>query len=330
MPNRSVVLFGIQPTGFPHFGNYLGLLASIKPYTQVICCIADLHALTSVNIASKWNINLIAAFAIAVLMSENSFENSIIYTQSSLTASTYLNWINICLSKQSDLERASSACRSNNLGRILYPCLMASDILLCRPNCVAVGLDQNKHIEYVKSVVHKLNSLFQFKVGKKCVLMPNFIALPSTQIKVMSLQNPIRKMSKSDTSELSTLNILDTYYSIKLKLLLARTDCISLVPIKANLLHNRIGLIGLLNLYASIVNTSIVNLTIKTGGINVQWLKTYLYKLVYFKLRGTKRRLSVYLKTPEFIDKILSKGNQSILDWSIKNTNHLKTILGLS
>ncbi|XXM93573.1 hypothetical protein AAHH88_00690 [Candidatus Hodgkinia cicadicola] len=322
------MLFGIQPTGCPHLGNLVCLmLAKAQSARTWVCCIADMHALTTwIGSASgfKRRIRLAAAFVLSA-----GCTTWIVYVQSSATAQSCLHWLVCCLSKRAELESASLADAITNAGCLLYPSLMASDVLACRATHLAVGRDQLKHLEYVNLISRRLNKLAQDALGEAYALFPVVELCSKEAVKLMSLQAPNVKMSKSDRSKLSIINVLDGYDSIRVKIARSKTDGGLCMPARAFDLHNMLGLANLVNVYVAIANRTLLELLARAEGVEVKQFKCWLAKLIYNKTRRVKLKVDKWLLAPEQLEGALASGLKRMERWSKKCVNHVKVIAQL-
>ncbi|AHL31008.1 MAG: Tryptophan--tRNA ligase [Candidatus Hodgkinia cicadicola] len=324
---RCVMLYGIQPTGCPHLGNLLCLqLARAQRTHKWVCCIADLHALTSrVNARGYRNrVRLAAAFVLAGVPSSKC----IVYIQSRSLAQTWLLWIISCLSKLPELERASAAERAN-VGHTLYPSLMSADVLACRATHLVVGCDQKKHLEYVRLISNRINALTRLTLNTDRELVPKPKSCFGQSIKLMSLQTPTVKMSKSSDCELGCVYVLDDYAVIRSKVARAKTDAQSWLPSDAPGLNNRLGLTNLIEAYALTAGLSLRLLLARIGKVNIKSFKRWLAKLLYAKARRTSLATKQWLRKPEALDRVLASDSNLIAQWSSCCVNHIKLVTEL-
>ncbi|AUG33887.1 Tryptophan--tRNA ligase [Candidatus Hodgkinia cicadicola] len=319
------MLYGIRPTGWPHLGNLLCLrLARTRRTQKWVCCIADLHALTSgVNVRGyKRKVRLAAAFVLAGVPSSER----IVYIQSHSLAQTWLLWVISCLSKQPELERASAA-EGANVGHMLYPSLMSADVLACRATHVVVGCDQKRHLEYVRLISERINALTRTALDTNRELVPK--PCFGQSIKLMSLQTPTAKMSKSGDCELGCVYVLDDYAAIRAKVVRAKTDTQLRLPSDISGLNNRLGLTNLIEAYALTAGLSLQSLLARIGGVNIKSFKRWLAKLMYAKARRTSAVTKQWLRKPEALDNVLTAGSNLIARWSSRCINHIKLITEL-
>ncbi|KAH7051285.1 tryptophanyl-tRNA synthetase [Macrophomina phaseolina] len=234
-PSRPGVIFsGIQPTGIPHLGNYLGALQQwaklqdeAAPSTTLIYCVVDLHAITKRQEPEQlrqWRKEMLASLLAVGL----DAKRSIIFNQSAVAAHSELMWILSCqasmgyLSRMTQWKSKSSTEKEPKLGLFSYPVLQAADILVHRATHVPVGEDQAQHLEFARECASTFNHVV---AGGKPVLVPPSTLLSPAR-RVMSLTNPARKMSKSDENPKSRILITDGKEAIWKKLKGAVTDSI--------------------------------------------------------------------------------------------------------
>jgi tryptophanyl-tRNA synthetase len=208
------VLSGIQPTGNLHLGNYLGAIknfVSMQNSYECFYMLADLHAIT-VRVEPKDLKENILSTAAAFLASGLDEKKNIIFSQSSVRAHSELSWILNCTARVGWLnrmtqfkEKAGSNKEKASVGLYTYPILMAADILVYQATHVPVGEDQKQHLELCRDIAIKFNNDY----GKDFFNIPEPI-IPDISARVMSLRDGLKKMSKSDESDLSRINLTDS------------------------------------------------------------------------------------------------------------------------
>ena len=215
MIDKKLVFSGVQPTGNLHLGNYLGALknfVSLQKEMNCIYCVVDLHAITTFQNPTELKNNILETTA-SFLATGLDPNKSIIFNQSSVPAHSELAWIFNCVSRVGWLNRmtqfkdkAGSDKEKVSVGLYIYPNLMAADILLYKATHVPVGADQKQHLELSRDIAQKFNKDFNCK---------DFFPLPEPLIpknisRVMSLRDGTKKMSKSEESDYSRINLKDT------------------------------------------------------------------------------------------------------------------------
>ena len=256
MPKK--IFSGVQPTGNLHIGNYLGAIKHFVNFqnqtdTDCIYCVVDLHAIT-LRQDPNFLKNNIRETTSAFLASGLDFTKSIIFQQSLVPAHSECSWILGCTARMGWLnrmtqfkEKAGKDKEKASIGLYVYPILMASDILLYDTTHVPVGEDQKQHLELTRDIAQKFNLDFN---------SPNFFKVPEPMIqknfsRIMSLKDGTQKMSKSDPSELSRINLNDSKEQISNKIKKAKTDALPL-PENEEDLKARPEAKNLLGIYSSL------------------------------------------------------------------------------
>ena len=229
MNKKKLVFSGVQPTGNLHLGNYLGALknfVSLQKEMDCIYCVVDLHAITTFQNPNQLRNNVLETVASFVATGLNP-SKSIIFNQSAVSGHTELAWILNCISRIGWLNRmtqfkdkAGSDKEKASVGLYIYPNLMAADILLYKATHVPVGADQKQHLELSRDIAQKFNNDFNCK---------DFFPLPEPLIpknvsRVMSLRDGNKKMSKSEESDYSRINLKDSADEINKKIKKAKSD----------------------------------------------------------------------------------------------------------
>ena len=214
MSEKNLVFSGVQPTGNLHLGNYLGAIknfVSLQNKMKCIFCVVDLHAITTFQDPKKLKNNILETTAVFLAAGINENQN-IIFNQSSVGGHSELAWILNCVSRVGWLNRmtqfkdkAGKDKEKASVGLYIYPNLMAADILLYKATHVPVGADQKQHLELARDIAQKFNNDFNVK---------EFFPLPEPLIsknisRVMSLRDGTKKMSKSEDSDFSRINLKD-------------------------------------------------------------------------------------------------------------------------
>jgi tryptophanyl-tRNA synthetase len=326
------IFSGIQPTGNLHLGNYLGAVRNwvhLQHEYECIFCIVDLHALTQPQDPDE----LRAAtreVAAAYIAAGIDAERCIIFNQSMVSAHAELAWLLGCLTPLGWLnrmtqfkERAGKQREMAGLGLYAYPVLMAADILLYKATHVPVGEDQKQHVELARDIAGAFNRRY----GRE------FFPLPEPQIfgeatRVMSLRDGTRKMSKSDVSDYSRLNMTDDSDAIALKIRRAKTDPEPL-PATIAALEARPEADNLVGIYAALTNASREAALGRFAGKNFSILKEALSEVaveVLGRIGGEMRRL---LADPGHIDGVLQRGAESAAAIATPVLREVQDITGL-
>ena len=326
------IFSGVQPTGNLHLGNYLGAIknwVSLQKDFECIFCIVDLHAITVKQDPKELENNTLEVTA-AYLASGINPEKTIIFNQSAVSAHTELTWLLSCFTPIGWLNRMTqfkekAGKRKDNavLGLYSYPVLMASDILAYKATHVPVGEDQKQHLELARDIAEMFNKTYNI----------DFFPIPEPQIfgeakRVMSLRNGKNKMSKSEESDYSRINITDTKDLINLKIQKAKTDPHPL-PSKKEELENRPEAANLLGIYSALNNQKFDNVIKEMSGKDFSNFKKILAELVISKMEPISNKMNDYLKNKDYLKTILSKGKEKAKVISSKNLLEIKKTIGL-
>ncbi len=306
------VFSGIQPSGGLTLGNYLG---AIKRFVEMqesgietVYCIVDLHAITVWQDPDKLRHatrELCAGYIAAGL----DPQKSILFNQSQVSAHAELGWVFSCVARIGWLNRmtqfkdkAGKNRENASVGLFSYPTLMAADILLYHATHVPVGEDQKQHLELTRDVAAKFNHDFK----------TDFFPLPEPVIegvatRVMSLRDGSKKMSKSDPSDMSRINMTDDADTIAKKIRKAKTDPDAL-PSEAEGLKERPEAKNLVSIYASLADMSVNQVLAEVGGKQFSAFKPMLSELAVAKLSPISAEMDRLMQTPDEIDKILRNG----------------------
>jgi len=303
------VFSGIQPTGKLHIGNYLGAIkqwVELQEKNECVFCIVDLHALT-VPYDPKTLQDLILEKVIVYLASGINPEKSIIFVQSEVKEHTELAWLLNTITPLGDLnrmtqykEKSKKFEKNLNAGLLNYPILMAADILLYQTDLVPVGEDQKQHVELTRTIARKFNQKFGevFKIPE--------VRLPKAGARIMSLQNPLRKMSKTDGPE-TYIGLFDEPEEIKAKIMGAVTDTGKIVKYNEKL---KPGISNLLTIYSLFSDKSIKEIEKKFKGRGYSDFKKSLAELLIDALESFRRKKKELLTREVYVKEILSQGKR--------------------
>jgi tryptophanyl-tRNA synthetase len=326
------IFSGVQPTGNLHLGNYLGAIknwVSLQKEFECIFCIVDLHAITIKQDPKELENNTLEVTA-AYLASGINPEKTIIFNQSAVSAHTELTWLLSCftpigwLNRMTQFkEKAGKKKDSAVLGLYSYPVLMASDILAYKATHVPVGEDQKQHLELARDIANTFNQTYK----------TDFFPIPEPQIfgeatRVMSLRNGKNKMSKSDESDYSRINITDTKDLISLKIQKAKTDPHPL-PSEKKELENRPEAVNLLGIYSALKDEKFDDVMKEMSGKDFSSFKKLLSELTVDKIEPISKKMNDYLKNKDYLKKILEEGKKKANDISSKNLLEIKKTIGL-
>ena len=328
------IFSGVQPTGNLHLGNYLGAIknfVNLQNDTNNFCiyCVVDLHAITVKQDPKELKKN-IRETAAAFIASGLDYKKSIIFNQSLVSAHSEGSWILSCVARMGWLnrmtqfkEKAGKDKEKASVGLYIYPTLMAADILLYDATHVPVGEDQKQHLELSRDIANKFNIDFN---------SPNFLVAPEPLIqknfaRIMSLKDGTKKMSKSDPSELSRINLNDNSDQISNKIKKAKTDSKPL-PDNENELSERPEAENLLGIYSCLSDQSLNETLNQFSGKNFSEFKEKLINLVVDKISPISIEINKLIKDEKFIDQILTEGAEKANQIASKKINNLKKIIG--
>ena len=332
MINKKLVFSGVQPTGNLHLGNYLGALknfVSLQKNMECIYCVVDLHAITVFQNPNDLKENILETTA-GFLASGLDSNKSIIFNQSSVSGHAELAWILNCVSRMGWLNRmtqfkdkAGTDREKASVGLYIYPNLMAADILLYKATHVPVGADQKQHLELSRDIAHKFNKDF------KC---EDFFPLPEPLIqnnisRVMSLRDGTKKMSKSEESDFSRINLKDTEDEIVKKIKKAKTDS-EPIPDNEKDLKTRPEALNLLNIYADLTNNSTSNVLKEMSGKEFSYVKTKLADALVSVICPIGKKIGQYMNDKLYLEKVLNKGTEKAKIKSEENLKKIRDIVG--
>jgi len=328
------IFSGVQPTGNLHLGNYLGAIKNFVELqndknNECIYCVVDLHSITVKQDPKILKKNIRETTATFLASGINS-DNSIIFNQSSVSAHSEGAWILSCVSRMGWLsrmtqfkEKAGKDKEKASVGLYIYPVLMAADILLYDATHVPVGEDQKQHLELCRDIAQKFNNDFN---------APDFLKAPEPLIqknfaRIMSLKDGLKKMSKSDPSDLSRINLNDNKDLIINKIKKAKTDTLPM-PSPNEDLKKRPEVQNLLGIYSSISNESIDKIKSEFEGKNFSIFKDKLSELLADKIDPIGKKIKDLLKDEKYLDQILENGAQKADNLASKKINKIKDLIG--
>jgi tryptophanyl-tRNA synthetase len=308
------VFSGIQPSGNLHLGNYLGALKRFVDWqardVESIYCMVDLHAITvwqDPKDLRQSTRELCAGFIAAGL----DPENSILINQSQVPEHAQLAWIFNCVARMGWMQRmtqfkdkAGKNAQNASLGLFAYPALMAADILVYHATHVPVGEDQKQHLELTRDIAAKFNH--DYGVDFFPMTEP---VIEGAATRVMSLRDGSKKMSKSDVSDASRINMTDDADAIAKKIRKAKTDPDAL-PSEAKGLEERAEARNLVNIFAALNEQSVDQVLADVGGKQFSEFKPMLVDLAVAKLSPISTEMARLMQHPDEIDKILTRGSQ--------------------
>ena len=328
------IFSGVQPTGNLHLGNYLG---AIKNFVELqnekdntcIYCVVDLHAITLKQDPTELK-NNIRETAATFIASGLDPSKSILFNQSLVPAHSEGSWILSCIARMGWLnrmtqfkEKAGKDKEKASIGLYVYPILMAADIMLYDATHVPVGDDQKQHLELCRDIAQKFNNdykVIDFLVPPEPLIQKQFS-------RIMSLKDGSKKMSKSDDSDLSRINLKDDKDLISNKIKKAKTDQHP-IPIETKELENRPEAENLLGIYSSLKNQKIEKTLEEFGGKNFSEFKTNLSDQLIERISPITREINKLLDNPDYLDKILFSGGEKANAIAEKKVKELKKIIG--
>ena len=328
------IFSGVQPTGNLHLGNYLGAIKnfvnlSVDNQNECIFCVVDLHAIT-VNQNPKdlrKNIRETVATFIASGIDPNK---SIIFNQSKVSAHAEVAWILGCTARMGWLnrmtqfkEKAGKEKEKVSIGLFSYPVLMAADILLYDTSHVPVGDDQKQHLELCRDIAIKFNN--DFKVD-------NFLTVPEPLIqkqfsRIMSLKDGLKKMSKSEISDLSRINLMDEKDVMVNKIKKAKTDTHP-IPSTIGGLQKRPEARNLLGIYSSLNDFTLEQSIKEFSGKNFSELKENLSQVLVDKIIPISLEIKKLLTEKSYLDQILLEGSRKAENIASEKLKKIQKIIG--
>ena len=327
------IFSGVQPNGNLHLGNYIGAIRNFvdlqNENNDCIFCVVDLHAVTVKQDPKilKQNIRETAATFLACGINP---KKSIIFNQSSVPAHSEVSWLLSCVARMGWLnrmtqfkEKAGKDKEKASVGLYIYPVLMAADILLYDATHVPVGEDQKQHLELARDISKKFNTDFE---------APNFFKIPEPLIqkdfaRIMSLKDGKKKMSKSDPSELSRINLTDTDSEIINKIKKARTDT-SPFPTDMNNLKSRPEIENLIGIYSSLSKKKVDDLFNEFRDKNFSYFKEQLSHVIVDKISPISKEIKKLNQDPSYIDQVLQDGGEKAYELSSKKLEDIKKKFG--
>ena len=327
---KKVAVSGIQSSGNLHLGNYLGSIKNWLNMQSTYDCyffLADLHSLTTHKNAQELQKSIIESAAI-YLASGLDPNKSTIFLQSSIAEHSQLAWMLNCVTPMGWLKRmtqfkdkAGKQQDSANTGLFTYPILMAADILLYHANVVPVGEDQKQHIELVRDIASMINRKFD----KEIFTIPNPL-IEGSATRVMSLRDGTKKMSKSDPSDASRINLHDTPDVIVQKFKKSKTD--TLVEITYDK-KNRPEVTNLLNIYSALSESSIDTVVDNYRNKGFAIFKRDLADLTIDHLQPIQNEFNKIIDDKEYIKQTLNIGALKARKIASKTCSSLMTRFGL-
>ena len=303
---KKRVLSMIQPTGMFTLGNYLGALknfVALQDDYECVYALADLHAITVRQEPAAFRKNTLSAYAMMLALGIDP-EKSIFFIQSQVPQHAQLAWVLNCYTQFGELSRMTqfkdkSAKHADNInaGLFTYPCLMAADILLYNADYVPIGADQKQHLELARNVAERFNGLYS----------PTFVVpeglIPKTGARIMSLQDPTNKMSKSDENTAGFITMLDTPDQIMKKFKRAVTDSEACVRYA----EGKDGINNLMGIYSCITGKSYEEIEKEFEGRGYGDFKTAVGEAVVAELEPIQKRYNELIRDKAYLEKCYSE-----------------------
>ena len=333
MSNKKLVFSGVQPTGNLHLGNYLGALKnffSLQKEMECIYCVVDLHAITVFQDPDHLHDNVLETTA-CFLATGLDPNKSIIFNQSSVSGHAELAWILNCVSRIGWLNRmtqfkdkAGSDKEKASVGLYIYPNLMAADILLYKATHVPVGADQKQHLELSRDIAQKFNNDFNCQ---------DFFPLPEPLIpknisRIMSLRDGTKKMSKSEESSYSRINLKDTADEIIKKIKKAKSDS-EPIPDNLKLLEKKPEALNLITIYSELTKNKLEKVISEMSGKEYSVLKKKLSDVLVSEVTPIGKEIKKLLDDKTHLKGILKKGSEKANIIAEENLKNIREKVGL-
>tara|TARA_B100000780_G_scaffold268486_1_gene226482 strand:- start:1733 stop:2734 length:1002 start_codon:yes stop_codon:yes gene_type:complete len=331
MNKKKLVFSGVQPTGNLHLGNYLGALknfVTLQEKMECIYCVVDLHAITTFQDPKVLRNNILETTA-GFLATGLDNKKSIIFNQSSVSGHAELAWILNCVSRIGWLNRmtqfkdkAGKDKEKASVGLYIYPNLMAADILLYKATHVPVGADQKQHLELCRDVAQKFNKDF-----KKDIFPIPEPLIQKNISRVMSLRDGIKKMSKSDESEYSRINLKDSADDIIKKIKKAKSDSSS-IPDNLNDLEKKPEALNLINIYSDLTNTTLEKSLNELKGREYSYLKNKLTEILVEVICPVGKKIVELLDDKSHLEQVLRDGTEKARNIAEHNFKEIRNAVG--
>ncbi|MDE7389915.1 MAG: tryptophan--tRNA ligase [Lachnospiraceae bacterium] len=326
---KKIVFSAIQPSGTITLGNYLGAIKNWTVMQEEYNCIyalADLHTITVRQTPATFRKNILDAYA-SILACGIDAEKSVFFIQSHVTTHAQLAWLLNCYTQFGELSRMTqfkdkSAKHADNVnaGLFTYPTLMAADILLYQADMVPVGADQKQHLEITRNIAERFNGIYGnvFKVPEAYI--------PKNGARVMSLQDPTKKMSKSDENVNACVTLMDSPETIMKKFKRAVTDSEAIVRYA----DGKEGINNLMGIYSAVTGLSFEQIEKDFDGKGYGDFKTTVGEAVVEALRPIRERYEKYIADKAYLqecytkaDEIAQKFSQRTLDKAMKKVGYV-------
>ncbi len=328
------IFSGVQPTGNLHLGNYLGAIKNFVKLSkdknnECIFCVVDLHAITVSQDPKELRDNIRETVA-TFIASGIDPEKNIIFSQSKVSAHSEAAWILSCIARMGWLnrmtqfkEKAGKDKEKASIGLYSYPVLMAADILLYDTSHVPVGDDQKQHLELSRDIAQKFNNDFN---------VDDFFKVPEPLIqkefsRIMSLKDGLKKMSKSEISDQSRVNLTDDKDQIINKIKKAKTDALPM-PSSGEELSKRPEVKNLIGIYSSLTDLNFDEVIKEFSGKNFSDFKESLSQVLVDKITPISVEIKKLLQDSNYLDKILLDGSEKADKIASQKMKKIHEIIG--
>ena len=331
---KKIIFSGVQPTGNLHLGNYLGAIKNFVKLNKdvnnnCIFCVVDLHAITTKQNPKELKENILETIATFIACGIDP-KKSILFNQSQVPAHSETAWILSCVARMGWLnrmtqfkEKAGKDKEKASIGLYSYPVLMAADILLYDASHVPVGDDQKQHLELCRDIAQKFNKDFNVE---------DFFKVPEPLIqkefsRIMSLKDGQKKMSKSELSDLSRINLTDTKDQIVNKIKKAKTDTLPM-PSSIDELRKRPEVNNLIGIYSSLSEESLEKIINTFSGKNFSEFKNSLSQSLVDCLDPISNEIKKLKDDKEYLNQILYDGSKKANEIARKKIKKIHEIVG--
>lgn len=327
--DKKIIYSAMQPSGCPSLGNYLGALKNwknLKDEYNCIFSIADLHSITVRQNPSELRKRTRDLLTLFVALGLNPDKN-IIYYQSSVAAHSELSWILNCFTYMGELNRMTqfkekSIKHSDNInsGLFTYPVLMAADILLYQTDVVPVGEDQRQHLEITRDIAERFNNIY----GDVFKIPEGFI--PKVGARIMGLQEPTKKMSKSESdNDNNVIYILDDENVIRNKIKRSVTDSDNEVRFS----EEKAGISNLLNIYSAATGKTVADAEKEFSSVGYGDFKTAVADAVINELKPIQEKFKELSADKDYIDNVIKQGSEKAEYMANRTLRKVKKKVGL-
>lgn len=327
--DKKILYSGMQATGTITLGNYLGALknwVNLSDEYECLYGVMDLHSLTVRQVPADFRKNARSLYALYVAAGLNP-EKNCIYYQSHVSAHAELSWILSCFTYMGELNRmtqfkdkAAKHADNINAGLYTYPVLMAADILLYQTDVVPVGVDQKQHLEITRDIAQRFNSIY----GDVFTIPEAYI--PKTGAKIMSLQEPDKKMSKSDENENATIRLLDDRDTIIRKFKRAVTDSDNSIRLD----ESKPGISNLINIYSCVTGKSAAEVEKEFDGKGYGDFKLAVGEAVADELAPLQEHYSQLMKDKAYLDAMIKANDEKASYYATKTLRKVQKKVGLT